>query len=88
LAGSKSRCGRYMNCNSTDGNLRALLDEDARQGRLTIWAKKFAPSMRKEIVCGKETDVKAYPHKYLELLYIDIIERTNGVKPRGNSCRK
>ena len=94
LKGTKCRFGRLISHGDTygrgdtDGRIRLELFDSAKQGNISLWARRCEFIETKEIIAGKERTVVHSSHKDLEVAYLDHIYHETGSYPRCNVFRK
>ena len=86
--GSESRFGRYRAGDQTDAVIRESLEDWARLGRVTLWARKCDMVEVDIMIAGKPSKTLVTYHKDLEMRYLDeIYDKTHGY-PMLNKARK
>tara|TARA_B100000959_G_scaffold238516_1_gene258501 strand:- start:892 stop:1494 length:603 start_codon:yes stop_codon:yes gene_type:complete len=93
LKGTKCRFGRLISfatndSGDTDERIRNELFESAKEGNVSLWAKRCETVPFEEIIAGKKRTVVHSSHKDLEMAYLDHIYQETGSYPRCNMSRK
>ncbi len=93
LKGTKCRFGRLISfatndSGDTDERIRNELFESAKEGNVSLWARRCETIQLEEIIAGKERTVVLSSHKDLEMAYLDHIYQETGSYPRCNMSRK
>lgn len=88
LRGTRCRIGRILSGSGTDHEIRESLESAARQGMVTIWAKKCDIVEQKVLIGGKTVKLPATYHKDLELALLDRFYEDQNVYPPLNKGRK
>lgn len=86
--GTDSRLGRYRRHGETDSNIREKLKESVDSGLVSIWAKKCPIIKLPQHICGKEIELDYSSHKFLEIIYLDLVKELTNKFPELNQCRK
>ena len=88
MSGSKSRFGRYKEGDGTDQYIRESLEEEARQGIVSIWAKRYPIIKKKTKIAGRVVTTSYTAHDDMEKQILDYIHTQTGSYPSLNKCRK
>jgi hypothetical protein len=88
VCGTQSRLGRLRRGGGTDGVIRSSLYAEARNCKVSIWAKACEITKKQYMIGGKLVDVCITSHKDQELLYLDYYKNSTGTYPWLNVGRK
>lgn len=88
VTGTKSRLGRYMRGCGTDEYIRASLQKEVLENRVSIWARKCETFLVETIIAGTKEKTVTTTHKDLEIQYLDYIKKNTGRYPVLNKARK
>ena len=86
--GSEGRFGRYRAGDLTDWFIREDLEQEVKEGRVSLWARRCEMVSVSISVGGCEDVTLTSFHKDLEMRYLDFVYTQTGSLPRLNKARK
>ena len=72
----------------SDQYIRESLEEEARQGIVSIWAKRYPIIKKKTKIAGRVVTTSYTAHDDMEKQILDYIHTQTGSYPSLNKCRK